>query len=225
MGRNCSGFLNCFALFNFSWIAICLQATSATHPQRKELTGEVFKPVVTQLNANLDSLHAVSLSSDEVGYNVDDVNAVLSQVHDEVTARIPPDDAPLRKYVENRLPSRVASAIPQVERQYANSLFDQVKKLLNSLTALPSFTLNLQVNSSPPRALFELVPPSGVHLSTATNSSITNIYRGEYQYVVTKAGFKTATFTVNFIDRAGTTLDCDLIENSLAQSALPCALK
>jgi hypothetical protein len=206
-------------------IALCLQATPANNTKHNEITGETFKPVLLHLNSNLDALHAASLGPDSAGYNVDDVNSVLSQVRDEVIARIPSDDIPLKKYVEQKLPSKIESTVPQVERSYANSIFDQLKNLLDSLTSLPSLTLNLQVNSSPSQALFELVPSSGVHLSTTTNSSITNIYRGEYQYVVTKAGFKTVTWTLNFVDRAGSTLDCNLIASSAKQNALPCTLK
>jgi hypothetical protein len=138
-------------------------------------------------------------------------------------AGIPPDDSPLKSYVQRKLPKQVEGAELSVAKPEGDNIFAKLRSLLNTLTALPSFRLNLQINSSPSRALFELVPPSGTRLSATTNGLLTNIYRGEYQYSLTKAGYKTISFTINFIDRSGRVLDCNLVLNSDSQNALPCA--
>ncbi len=158
------------------------------------------------------------------GYNPADVNATLQQTKDATLSSIPPKDKPLRVYVERSFPEPVNESTP-VQRDVVESRFSLVRELLAKLSRLDSFRLNLTVNTRPSNARFELVPRVGTHLTSTTNSRLTNVYRGEYDYTVTKAGYKRVHETINFIERAGTILECDLQPDPGPEEALPCNFK
>lgn len=202
---------------------LVLTSTPGAHIQHAEPVGNVFKQASEHFDAKVRVLREASLGPSDSGYNIDDVNAVVLQTSSEIMARIPADDSPLKSYVQRRLPKQVEGTELSVAKHEGDNIFSQLRSLLDTLTALQSLRLNLQINSSPPHALFELVPLSGTRLSSATNGLLTNVYRGEYQYTLTKAGYKTISFTINFIDRSGRVLDCNLVLTSDSQNALPCA--
>jgi hypothetical protein len=56
-------------------------------------------------------------------------------------------------------------------------------------------------------------------------STLTNLYRGEYEYSLTKNGYKPVRGTIDFIERSGKTLECELFSKSDSQEALPCNLR
>ena len=153
------------------------------------------------------------------GYNPADVNATLQQTKDATLSSIPPKDKPLRVYVERSFPEPVNDSTP-VQRDVVENRFSLVRELLAKLSRLDSFRLNLTVNTRPPNARFELVPRVGTHLTSTTNSRLTNVYRGEYDYTITKAGYKRVHETINFIERAGSILECELQPDPGPEEAL-----
>jgi len=156
------------------------------------------------------------------GYNPSDVNDALQQTKDATLASIPPKDKPLRGYVERSFPAPVDASASAVEKEVVENRFSLVRELLAKLSRLDSFRLDLIVNTRPANARFELVPRVGTHLTSTTNSRLTNVYRGEYEYTITKAGYKRVHETINFIERAGSILECDLQPDTGPEDALPC---
>jgi hypothetical protein len=183
--------------------------------------GKTFRPVVERLDANLATLQQTELGAGD-RYNAADVNYILTQTSVEIAQHIPSDDKVLQAYVKSRLPSLVETSPPFVSHADADTRFTALKGLLAKLNRLPSFQVDLSINSQPPNALFELTSSSGVHLSVATNSVLTNVYRGEYEYRIVKKGFKTIVTNIDLIDRAGSTFSCDLTHDSDPNMALPC---
>lgn len=158
----------------------------------------------------------------EDAYDTASVNAALRKTKQATLAPIPVQDKPLREYVERSFPPQVDEKVDVVPKAEAESRFSIVRELLAKLSHLDSFRFNLTVNTTPPNARFELVPRVGAHISTATNSRLTNVYRGEYDYYIKKAGFKAIHETISFIERSGTVLDCQLQPEASPDDALPC---
>ncbi len=159
------------------------------------------------------------------GYNPGDVNSALQQTKAATLASIPQNDKPLRGYVERSFPEPVSESAPVAQRDEVEKRFGVVRELLSKLSHLDSFRLDLTVNTQPASARFELVPRVGSRLTSTTNSRLSNIYRGEYDYYVSKAGYKQIHETINFIERAGSTLECELQPVSGQEEALPCNFK
>lgn len=158
----------------------------------------------------------------ENGYNPGDVNAALKRAKNATLSPIPLKDKPLRGYVERSFPEPVDESNDVVPKEEAEKRFSLVRELLAKLSHLDSFRLDLTVKTTPPKARFELVPRVGTRISSTTNSRLTNIYRGEYEYTITKAGYKSIHETINFIDRSGSVLECELQPDPGAEDALPC---
>ncbi len=164
-------------------------------------------------------------SRGENGYSSASVNAALQKTKDATLSPIPPQDKPLRGYVERAFPAPVDEATEVVPKDEAEQRFSLVRELLAKLSRLDSFRLDLTVNTNPPKARFELIPRVGTSIASATNARLTNIYRGEYDYTITKAGYKRIHETINFIDRSGSILECDLQPEASAEEALPCKFR
>ena len=150
------------------------------------------------------------------------VNIALQRAKKATLAPIPVKDKPLRGYVERSFPQPVDEKNDTVPKEEAEQRFSLIRELLAKLSHLDSFRLDLTVNSNPSKARFELVPHSGTRITSMTNSRVTNVYRGEYDYYVTKAGYKQIHETINFIDRAGTVLECELQPQNGVEDPLPC---
>lgn len=188
-----------------------------------KIPGDTFKPIQADLESELRTLRASDLGS-ERGFNADDVNSILTNTSAKIIKQVPPDDAPLIYYIKAKTPKPVDNERIFVARPEAESKFAVLQDLLRKLTSLPAFQMDLTINTTPPKAIFELVPPVGSSLSAATNATLTNVYRGEYKYKVTKSGYKPVERTINFIDLSGHVLECELISESIPQEALPCNL-
>jgi hypothetical protein len=65
----------------------------------------------------------------------------------------------------------------------------------------------------------------GERIAVTTNEKITNVYRGEYDYVVTKSGFKVIRGHLNLVERSGSLVECDLQLESQQGDAFVCHLK
>ena len=191
--------------------------------ESKPEVGKRFETVKTSFEIEVNDLNKTRGVED--GYNPGDVNTTLRQAKDATLSSIPPKDMPLRVYVERSFPQPVDESAPVAQRQEVEKRFSLVRELLSRLSRLDSFRLDLTVNTSPSKARFELVPRMGTPVSSTTNSRLTNIYRGEYDYNITKAGYKRVHETINFIERSGSVLECELQPDPGPQEALPCQFR
>jgi len=211
----------CLSIVLATWLSLSC-ATASAQPTPKPKVGARFESVQSTFETQAQVL---TRTRGIDGYNPSDVNATLQQTKDATLASIPPKDKPLRGYVERSFPEPVDASAPAVQREVVESRFSLVRELLAKLSRLDSFRLNLTVNTRPSNARFELVPRVGTRLTSTTNSRLTNVYRGEYDYTITKAGYKRVHETINFIERAGSILECDLQPDSGPEEALPCNFK
>jgi hypothetical protein len=198
-------------------LAIPGQDQSTQNPK----VGAQFESVRSTFEIEVKSLNA-TVRGNEQGYDPIDVNATLQKTKNAALSPIPPNDKPLRGYVERAFPTPVDESKNLVQREEVEKRFSLVRELLTKLSRLDSFRLELIVNTRPSKARFELVPKVGTPVSSTTNSRLTNIYRGEYDYYITKAGYKRVHDTISFIDRSGSVLDCELQPDSGPEEALPC---
>jgi hypothetical protein len=214
---------------SFVMVLITLNASLvlAQKQERPASPLEAFGPVLSNLQSDLRVLHERDRGDPATAYSTSDVNFILSGIRTDSFARIPPDDEPLRQYLARRLPEPIEDLESSgfVPKERAESFFESIKDVLTKLMKVHSFVIDIKVASTPSQARFELVPTMGASISTTTNDTITNVYRGEYTYVISKAGYKEVTEHLNFIERSGTTLECQLLLTSDEQSALPCKLK
>jgi hypothetical protein len=210
------------------FIVLALSVTTSGAPSgpssQRIQAGDNFKDVRSEFESELRVVRAADLG-DEKGFNVDDVNGILTRTAEKLISKVPADDTPLIQYIQTRIPRPVDNNKVFVEKSDAESRFAVVSNMLEKLGKLSSFRLDLTITTNPSKARFDLIPAIGTSLSAATNTTLANVYRGEYRYSVTKAGYKDILGTVNFIDRSGTTLQCDLLSDSTQQEALPCNLK
>jgi hypothetical protein len=203
-------------------LATCLSllAVTASGQSTPKPVGARFESVKSAFDIDVDAL--AKARGVEEGYNPADVNTTLRQTKDATLSSIPPKDKPLRVYVERSFPEPVDESTPAVQRDVVEKRFSLVRELLARLSRLDSFRLDLTVNTRPSHARFELVPRVGTPVSSTTNSRLTNIYRGEYDYTITKAGYKRVHETISFIERAGSVLECELQPDPGPEDALPC---
>ena len=212
-----------------NWLSIILPVSPAllavmawgqTPPQPE--VGARFNSVKSTFEMEVETLPKIR---GENGYSFASVNAALQKTKDATLSPIPPQDKPLRGYVERAFPPPVDEANEVVPKDEAEKRFSLVREVLAKLSRLDSFRLDLTVNTNPPKARFELMPRVGTSIASATNARLTNIYRGEYDYTITKAGYKRIHETINFIDRSGSVLECELQPESSADEALPCRFR
>jgi hypothetical protein len=186
--------------------------------------GARFESVKSTFEIEVKSLDATARGNEQ-GYEPIDVNATLQKTKNAALSPIPLNDKPLRSYVERSFPAPVDESKNLVQREEVEKRFSLVRELLAKLSRLDSFRLDLTVNTRPSKARFELVPKVGTPISSTTNSRLTNIYRGEYDYYITKAGYKRVHDTISFIDRSGSVLECELQPDSGPEEAFPCTFK
>ena len=206
-------------------IFIPLLATSGLAQSTPEpKAGITFESVKSTFEVQVKELNQRTRGAEE-GYNAADVNATLRQTKEATLSSIPLKDKPLRGYVERSFPEPVDESSTVAQHEEVEKRFGLVRELLAVLSRLDSFRLDLTVNTRPSKARFELVPRVGTPVSSTTNSRLTNIYRGEYDYYVTKAGYKRVHETINFIERTGNVFDCELQPETGPEEALPCTLR
>jgi hypothetical protein len=70
--------------------------------------------------------------------------------------------------------------------------------------------IDLEISSMPVGATVTLTTAGGKGRTIDTNSRITNIFRGLYNYTIHKEGFKTIKREINLVDERGTKLECSL---------------
>ena len=218
-------------LFGIAYMLLSITSTLST-PQTssqdrlaaQKQDGQLFTPVLKRLNAQLDTLQQPELGNSD-RYNAADVNLVLTNTKRDIVSQIPADDLPLSAYVGSRLPSTFDTSKPFVSREDGDARFTILKGLLTKLTAMPSFRLNMRIITRPPKAAFDLLSASGTHISTTTDDELTNVFRGEYEYSISKSGYKSVHSRIDLVDRTGTTLSCELLTDSDPQTAFPCTFR
>jgi len=186
--------------------------------------GARFESVKSAFEIEVKGLNSKSRGSEQ-GYDPVDVNATLQKTKNAALSQIPPKDKPLRNYVESKFPAPVDESRDLAQTEEVEKRFSLLRELLGKLSRLDSLRLDLTVNTLPSKARFQLVPKVGTPLSSTTNSRLTNIYRGEYDYYITKAGYKRVHETISFIDRSGSVLECELQPDPGPEEALPCTFK
>lgn len=154
----------------------------------------IFGPIQARFDERASLLHK-TIQRDEHGnqimFRIREVNDLLQQMKNETLKAIPEDNIPLRQYVERRFPRPLAPDPSGFALEAdVGDVVEETSGVLKKLGALSAFRFNLNVSSKPPEARFELIPPIGVPVITTTNDTITNIYRGEYDYEIKKVGYE-----------------------------------
>jgi hypothetical protein len=187
--------------------------------------GSTFKPVRTQFSLSAKQLAQDAGQRSEHEYDIVAVNRLLIQTRNGTLSRIPDEALPVRDYVDKRIPS----SFPlnrSVSSGAVEQVLDSIEHLLASLTQMSTLRLNLTIKTTPANAKFELIPSVGPPITIGTDDRITNLYRGEYAYVVTKSGYKEIREKdLNLIERSGDLFECDLQPDNQPDQPLPCRLR
>jgi hypothetical protein len=159
-------------------------------------------------------------------YPAGQLNSVLAGTRQQLLDALPPDAAPLRAYVMQNFPAAVPNvpSMKPIDMRTCGPVINSANDLLNTLKSVNAYRLDLIVDSSPAGALFELTPVAGNKLARASRGTLTNVWRGVYNYTVVKDGAKTITGTIDLVREKGNTLRCNFIPNDSAGPALPCDL-
>jgi hypothetical protein len=113
-----------------------------------------------------------------------------------------------------------------VPQEKSMGFFESVRALVERLRGIDRLTVDLRVQSEPTEARFEIMALGGLRPAvTATDSVLTNFYRGLYSYAVAKNGFKTVRGEVNLVDQRGTNLTCRLFREDEEGGPLACRLE
>lgn len=160
------------------------------------------------------------------GYPAGDINSVLAGTRQQLLDDLPRDAAPLRAYVLQNFPASIAGIPPgkKIDMKVCGPILNNANDLLSALKSVNAYRIDLIVDSIPAGALFELKPIAGDKLARASRSTLTNVWRGVYNYTVVKDGEKTITGTIDLVREKGNTLRCNFVHQSSTGPALPCDL-
>lgn len=189
-----------------------------------ESFGDVFKPIQADFEVGVKNLPRDTDQRDEPQYDITAVNRLLVHTRDNTVAQIPESAVPLRAYVERRFPPPVPTDGSASLSMVQQSL-DSGKALLATLRRLPNVRLILAINSTPSGATFKLIPAAGGRPKVVSTNDQVNVYRGEYDYVVSMHGYKEVHGSINFIEEPGDVLTCDLRSNDQREEAVLCHLR
>jgi len=158
-------------------------------------------------------------------YDANSYNSALVKLKADLLSAIPPDDKPLRAYVEAKFPQPLVPLdnkyIRESEVEFTNGT---VNGLMDHLRLMKSFLMDLNVKTSPSIAKFQLVPKIGDERTLTTDGIISNLYRGMYEYTVTKRGYRKVHDTINLVEQSGDTVECKLLPDSQPEVGY-CTLK
>jgi hypothetical protein len=159
-------------------------------------------------------------------YAAGQLNSVLAQTRQQLLDSLPPDAAPLRAYVMQNFPASVpnASSMKLIDMRTCGPIINSANDLLNTLKSVNAYRLDLVVDSTPAGALFELKPVAGDKLARASRGTLTNVWRGVYNYTVVKDGAKTITGTIDLVREKGNVLRCNFVPADSSGPVLPCDL-
>lgn len=180
------------------------------------------------VTSNRDHLSKTKSSDGRIeGFKIEDVisgvNAGRDQLLRELTG---PELSGLRLYVEKRYPSaspatlesRESDVGPLVSAQSEERAFKGALNFISTLRAKfggfgaqdSDLSVNLTVTSEPDEAHIVLKADSEQR-ETRTNNPMPNVFRGLYEYTITKGGFKTGRGQINLIDDDGLLIQCKLV--------------
>jgi hypothetical protein len=144
---------------------------------------------------------------------IEKVNQLLQQTQENILARVPVDDRPLRLAIEKGVPTKISSSEPAVPAGVVKQQLDAAFEFLKNLTKLTELRVDLRVESYPEEAEFELISPDGTRIPCVTNHILKNVYRGVYKYAVNKIGYKVAGVSppIDLISDPGVTITCKLV--------------
>jgi hypothetical protein len=159
-------------------------------------------------------------------YPAGELDSILAVTRQQLLDSIPRDAGPLRAYVLENFPVSIPN-VPhnkQIDMRVCGPYLASANDLLNTLKSVSAYRLDIIVDSTPAGALFELTPVTGDKLTRASRGTLSNVWRGIYNYTVIKDGAKTITGTLNLVREKGNLLRCNLTANSSTATALPCEL-
>lgn len=159
-------------------------------------------------------------------YPAGQINSVLAGTRQQLLDDLPREAAPLRAYVLQNFPAAVPGvpSSKKIDMKICGPTLASANNLLNALKSVSAYRLDLTVESSPAGALFELKPVAGDKLARASRATLTNVWRGVYNYTVAREGEKTITGTIDLVREKGNTLRCNFVHQSSPGPALPCDL-
>lgn len=159
-------------------------------------------------------------------YPAGQFNSVLAGTRQQLLDNLPPDAAPLRAYVMQNFPASIpnVSSFKFIDMKTCGPYINSANDLFSALKSINAYRLDLIVDSTPAGALFELKPVAGDKLTRASRSTLTNVWRGVYNYTVVKDGAKTISGTIDLVREKGNALQCTFVPQSSPGPALPCNL-
>jgi hypothetical protein len=159
-------------------------------------------------------------------YPAGQLNSVLAGTRQQLLDDLPPDAAPLRAYVMQNFPASVpnVSSMKLIDMRTCGPIISSANDLLSALKSVNAYRLDLIVDSNPAGAVFELKPVAGDKLARASRGTLTNVWRGVYNYTVIKDGAKTITGSIDLVREKGNILRCNFVPQDGSGPALPCEL-
>jgi len=159
-------------------------------------------------------------------YPAGDLNSILAGTRQQLLNSIPPDAAPLRAYVMQNFPTSVVGIPPgkQIDMRTCGPYINSANDVLSALKSVSAYRLDLILDSRPAGAVFELTPVAGDKLTRASRGTLTNVWRGVYNYTVVRDGEKTITGSINLVREKGNLLRCSFVHASSPGPPLPCEL-
>lgn len=159
-------------------------------------------------------------------YPAGELDSILAVTRQQLLDSLPREAGPLRAYVLDNFPASIPD-VPHnkaIDMRVCGPYLASANNLLNSLKSVSAYRLDLIVDSIPAGAVFELTPVTGGKLTRASRGTLSNVWRGVYNYTVIKDGQKTVSGTVNLVREKGNLLRCTLVHASSNSTALPCEL-
>lgn len=213
--------------------AKALLAAAVSNSKRK---AEVSRSEVKSFRISLD----VSQDEFETVFNANEVRkGIVDTKRDLLEPMTSEALLGMRAYVNVFYPSpdslvtftKPAYTFPLVTKASAEKVWRLVDLFIEKIgtfaTPAVRLAIDLKVVSAPSEARFDILSfdRKATVRSTTSDSQIQNLYRGYYQYKVTKAGFKTVLEKLNLVDSRGTSLDCKLYRDDEKDGPYPCPLK
>lgn len=116
---------------------------------------------------------------------------------------------------------------PLILRNTKEDVFHNMYAFLDKIEKVSKlrYCIDLRVVSFPSAASVELSAGGAKKGEATTEKVFSNVYRGYYDYVIQKPGYKTVSGAINLVDEEGTLLECTLHRNNDKDGPLRCSLK
>jgi hypothetical protein len=160
-------------------------------------------------------------------YKAEVVKTSLASLKSDILSQVPPDDEPLKHYIEARFPRMPATQTGYISEVELKSMDGETEAFVMELRGMEGFTLDLRVKSTPPNANFTYVgeyQQKQDELSIRTDDTIQHLWRGPYLYRVDMVGYRPVTSSFNTISQKGDTVECMLVATDGPEGG-ECSLK